>query len=158
MNNEIKYCVKTPKEPEKVKYYEVTEDNVKKVRNNSLIIPYAPNRPLDIKVGDCIFIYERAWFNYRKTLTHVPKSVFEAHYKRINTKSEILGGIKETLQEFEEKKAQRALNSMGCSENFYEPYYLIGKCFESTNELDHMTERELNNLMKLAEFAAECFY
>lgn len=153
--NEIRYCAKKPKEFEKIKYYEVTEDNVEQVRNNSLIIPYAPNRALDIKVGDCIFIYER---NYRKTLTHVPKSVFEAHYKRINTKSEILEGIKETLQEFEEKKAQRALNSMGCSENFYEPYYLIGKCFEGTNELDHMTEKELNNLIQLAEFAAECFY
>ena len=83
MNNEIKYCVKTPKEPEKVKYYEVTEDNVKKVRNNALIIPYAPNRPLDIKVGDCIFIYER---NYRKVLTHVPKLIFNKYYSKINNK------------------------------------------------------------------------
>lgn len=78
--NKIRYCAKKPIEPEKVKYYEVTEDNVEQVRNNSLIIPYAPNRPLDIKVGDYIFIYER---NYRKTLTHTPKSVFESYYKRI---------------------------------------------------------------------------
>ena len=50
-----------------------------------------------------------------------------------------------------------ARNSMGCSESYYNPDYLIGKCF-TEKELDALSETELNNLIRLAEFASNAFY
>jgi hypothetical protein len=48
-------------------------------------------------------------------------------------------------------------NSMGTSESWYDPYYLIKNCF-SENELSEMNTKELANLVKLAEKASEVFY
>lgn len=46
---------------------------------------------------------------------------------------------------------------MGVSESFYNPYYLTGKCF-TNDELSAMSEAELNNLIKLADYASDAFY
>ena len=72
----------------------------------------------------------------------------------METKNEILLKIKNSL---EVEKNHKEKNSMGVSENFYNPYYLVGKCFIE-EELDDMTENELYNLLMLARFASEVFY
>lgn len=51
----------------------------------------------------------------------------------------------------------KAQNSMGCSENWYNPYYAIKQTF-TYNELEKMSENELNNLVKLAEAISEGLY
>ena len=48
-------------------------------------------------------------------------------------------------------------NSMGNSENLYNPYYLIKTCFE-LEELEVMSDKELDNLLKLADHASDAFY
>ncbi len=48
-------------------------------------------------------------------------------------------------------------NIMGCSENWYNPYYAIKKTF-TYKELEKMSEEELNNLVKLAEAISEGLY
>jgi|TARA_R110001599_G_scaffold306968_1_gene513578 hypothetical protein len=67
-------------------------------------------------------------------------------------KKTILKDIKDSLE-----TKSNARNSMGCSENYYNPNYLIGKCF-TEEELNKLEETELNNLIKLAEFAGEMFF
>lgn len=70
------------------------------------------------------------------------------------TKEEILQKIADC---FDKEKTNKARNSMGVSESFYNPYYLTGKCF-TTEELTVMSETELNNLIKLADYASDAFY
>ena len=48
-------------------------------------------------------------------------------------------------------------NRMGCLEAWYDPYYAIGKSF-SLEELKAMSEKELNNLYRLANQLSEAFY
>ena len=79
----------------------------------------------------------------------------------IMTKSEILEKI-EGCFDVEKRKAR---NSMGVSESFYNAYYLVGMCFTDDkkikvcdSELNKMTESELANLIKLAEYASDAFY
>ena len=48
-------------------------------------------------------------------------------------------------------------NIMGCSENWYNPYYAIKQTF-TYEELYKMSEEELNNLVKLAETISEGLY
>lgn len=50
-----------------------------------------------------------------------------------------------------------ARNSMGCSENWYNPFYAMKMTFDEET-LDNMSEVELNNLMKLAENISEGLY
>lgn len=69
-------------------------------------------------------------------------------------KVDILNKINDCLSS---KRQNRARNSMGVSESFYNPYYLIGKCFDNSG-LKNMTEVELNHLITLAEYASEAFY
>lgn len=70
------------------------------------------------------------------------------------TKEEILQKIADC---FDKEKSNKARNSMGVSESFYNPYYLTGNCF-TTEELVAMSETELNNLIKLADYASDAFY
>jgi len=67
-------------------------------------------------------------------------------------KETILKNIKKSLN-----TKSTARNSMGISELFYNSNYLVGKCFSET-ELNNVSKTELNNLIKLAEFASEMFY
>lgn len=48
-------------------------------------------------------------------------------------------------------------NRMGCSENWYNPYYALSKTF-SIEELEAMSEKELNNLVILADNIADGLY
>ena len=48
-------------------------------------------------------------------------------------------------------------NSMGVSESYYDPYYLAKKCFK-IEQLEAMSESELQNIIKMADFATEVFY
>ncbi len=48
-------------------------------------------------------------------------------------------------------------NSMGCSENNYNPYFAIGKCFTS-EELAQMEETQIKSLIKLGEYLSDAFY
>ncbi len=70
-------------------------------------------------------------------------------------KADILDRIKGC---FAKEKGNKSKNSMGVNESYYNPYYLIGKCFEDFTELEKMNETELNNLVRLADFASEAFY
>jgi hypothetical protein len=67
-------------------------------------------------------------------------------------KEEILQKIKGSLDD-----PAKGRNSMGASESYYNPYYMVGKCF-TKEELNNIDETGLNNLIKLAEFASDVFY
>ena len=64
----------------------------------------------------------------------------------------ILADIKKA---FYSKEAGR--NSMGVSESFYDPYYLIKTAF-TLEELEAMDGKTLEALLKLADHATEVFY
>lgn len=66
------------------------------------------------------------------------------------TKEEIINAIKNV-------GTTTARNSMGCSENWYNSYYAIKMTF-SMEEIESMSENELNNLIKLADNIAEGLY
>ena len=70
------------------------------------------------------------------------------------TKKEILKMISDC---FDREKTNKEKNSMGVSESYYNPYYLIGTCF-TKEELNEMTEEQLKHLLKLSEHASEVFY
>ena len=50
-----------------------------------------------------------------------------------------------------------ARNSMGCSENWYSSYYAMKETF-TKEEIENMSDREINNLIKLAENIMEALY
>lgn len=68
----------------------------------------------------------------------------------MQTKQQIIDQIKEVLP-------AKGRNSMGVSESFYNPYYLLSK-FKSLEELEQLNEKELNLLLDLAEYASGVFY
>ena len=51
----------------------------------------------------------------------------------------------------------KGTNSMGVSESWYNAYYMVQKCF-TEEKLEAMSVAELNNLLDLADFAADVFY
>lgn len=69
-------------------------------------------------------------------------------------REEILEEIKKAVKipDFSQGK-----NSMGTSESYYNPAYMVGKCF-TEEDLQNMNEEMLNNLIKLADFASDVFY
>lgn len=69
-------------------------------------------------------------------------------------KEEILNKIKEAIKI---PNYSQGRNSMGASESYYDPDYMVGKCF-TEEELNAMSEESLNSLIKLAKFASEVFY
>ena len=66
------------------------------------------------------------------------------------TKEEIINNIKNV-------NTTTSRNSMGCSENWYDAYYAIKMTF-STEEIENMSENELNNLVKLGDAISEGLY
>ena len=68
------------------------------------------------------------------------------------TKEEIINNIKNTSL-----VGTSAKNSMGCSENWYNAYFSIKMTF-SMEEIENMSENELNNLVKLGNNIAEGLY
>ena len=63
----------------------------------------------------------------------------------------------EIIKEIKNVKAIQGHNIMGCSENWYNPYYAIRETF-TMEELEAMSENELNNLVKLGETLSEALY
>lgn len=63
----------------------------------------------------------------------------------------------EILQKIKDVKPTEGRNSMGAIESWYNAYYMLSKCF-TEEELQNMEENQLNNLVKLADFAGEVFY
>ena len=50
-----------------------------------------------------------------------------------------------------------ARNSMGCSENWYNSYYAMKETF-TKEEIENMSDSEINNLIKLAKNIMEALY
>lgn len=48
-------------------------------------------------------------------------------------------------------------NSMGCNESWYNSYYAIKETF-SVDEIESMTENEVDNLVRLGDSIAEALY
>ena len=48
-------------------------------------------------------------------------------------------------------------NRMGCSENWYDPFYAISQTF-SADSVDKMSDKELDNLLNLASTIMEALY
>lgn len=48
-------------------------------------------------------------------------------------------------------------NSMGCDESWYDPYYAIKETF-SVEEIDSMSESEVDNLVRLGDAIGEGLY
>ena len=55
----------------------------------------------------------------------------------------------ELLKKIEDYEETKNLNRMGCSENWYNPVYAIKQTF-TLDEIKKMSEKEINNLIKLA--------
>jgi hypothetical protein len=53
--------------------------------------------------------------------------------------------------------ATTARNSMGCNESWYDPFFSMKEVF-SEEELNSMSESELNHLYKLADKISEALY
>lgn len=70
--------------------------------------------------------------------------------KNIMTKEKIIENIKNV-------KVTTARNSMGCSENWYNSFWAISQTF-TMEEIEAMTEKELNDLVKLANNIADGLY
>ena len=65
---------------------------------------------------------------------------------------------KEKLIEYINKPALTdARNSMGCSENWYNAYYAIKETF-SIDEIQSMNDKEIDNLVKLADEIGMALY
>ena len=67
-------------------------------------------------------------------------------------KIEILESIKQSLLNETEDR-----NRMGCSENWYNPFYCIGMTF-SMDELEEMSDKELFDLLRLANNVTDALY
>lgn len=65
---------------------------------------------------------------------------------------------KEKLFEFINKPVEtNTRNRMGCDENWYNSYYSISHTF-TKEELEAMSESEIDNLVKLADSISESLY
>jgi len=65
----------------------------------------------------------------------------------------------EIIKVIEEVGETKGQNSMGCSESYYNKYYMVKKFAEEEKiKLDEMSKSELETLLKLAEFASDVFY
>lgn len=61
------------------------------------------------------------------------------------------------LKYLEAPKETSARNSMGCSENWYDPYYAMKETF-SKEQIENMTETEIHNLLTLAQNISDGLY
>lgn len=69
-----------------------------------------------------------------------------------------LCSVKEALLKYiEQPKTTSARNRMGCSENWYDPLYAISQTF-SKQEIEKMSEHEINNLFKLSGNISDNLY
>ena len=72
----------------------------------------------------------------------------------MKTKEQIINDIKQA-------QSTDGMNSMGISESFYNPYFLLKYFMEESKtfeQLEQFSERELNLLLDLAKYAGDIFY
>ena len=70
--------------------------------------------------------------------------------KQLLKKEELLDNVKKAVP-------TTARNSMGCNESWYDPYFAMKMVF-TEEELNSMTESELNHLYTLADKISEALY
>lgn len=63
----------------------------------------------------------------------------------------------ELFKKINEIKLTTNRNKMGCSENWYNPAYAISQVF-TKEELEKMTDKEIDNLYKLALALSDAFW
>ena len=57
---------------------------------------------------------------------------------------------------YERRKGQ---NAMGCSEAYYDSYYLIYQAFDDAGKLEELRKKQnVDDLLLVATFAVEAFY
>jgi len=66
------------------------------------------------------------------------------------TKTEILKKVRDCVK-------TTAVNRMGCSEDWYNPFYAMKEVF-GIEELEDMSEKELNNLVRLGDGISAALY
>jgi hypothetical protein len=76
----------------------------------------------------------------------------ESDEKATSAKECFLVEVKRVLENHTKNR-----NSMGCLEANYDVYYMIGRTF-AEDELNNLTEHEIDLLLKLANYASEAFY
>lgn len=64
---------------------------------------------------------------------------------------------KDIIEAIKNVETKTARNRMGCSENWYNTYWSIKQTF-SMDEINEMSEKELNNLLKLGDAISEGLY
>lgn len=65
---------------------------------------------------------------------------------------------KEKLLEYINKPVlTTARNSIGCDENWYSPYFAIKETF-SIDEINSMSDKEVENLVRLGDSMSEALY
>lgn len=78
-------------------------------------------------------------------------NLVKKHYTDDGKKRSLTMTEKEKLMDYiKEPITTDARNRMGCSENWYNPYYAIKQTF-STEEMQNMTDKEVDNLVRLAD-------
>ena len=66
---------------------------------------------------------------------------------------------KEILEKINSPTERKGLNSMGVCESWYNPYFMLRNFFKDKDiNPEELTEKELNNLLELADYAGEAFY
>lgn len=138
---------KTGSIDEIIKYYRYNDIEI---RIRADIIGYY------IKVGDninqdiCETIYD---FTAKENFDKAYKIAVEKfnHLTPISDKQKLLEYIEA------EQKPTSARNLMGCSEDWYSPFYAIKQTF-SKEEIEAMSDNEINNIFRIAAIIQEALY
>lgn len=88
------------------------------------------------------------------------KENFEIAYKIVNEKYDItpISDKEKLLEYFEEiQEPNTAINRMGCSESWYDPFYAIKQTF-TKEEIREMDKDEINDLFRLAVAIQDALY
>ena len=64
---------------------------------------------------------------------------------------------KKLLEYIKKPVLTTARNSMGCNENWYNSYYAIKETF-TIEEINSMSDKEVENLVRLGNSMSEAFY
>ena len=66
---------------------------------------------------------------------------------------------KQILEKVNSPTERKGQNSMGVSESWYNPYFMLRNFFKAKEiNPEELTEKELQNLVELADYASEAFY
>lgn len=91
----------------------------------------------------------------------IPNSIFEELYvdflKQFGEVTENESVKSQVIKYMKEPKTTNARNIMGCSENWYDPFYAISRTF-SLEEVQAMSTLEVERLVKLGDAIGEGLY